>query len=141
MQRLRFTGMRAAAPSSLLALAIVAATAAPAFAEDGDAEAGERVFRQCMACHSLNDGENRVGPHLYGIFGREAGAVDGYNYTDAMRDSGVVWDADTMDSHLADTRGFIPDNRMGIMNPQGVPDAQDRADLIAYLEQATAPAE
>ena len=121
----------------LISLTMAISGAASAVAAEGDPEAGERVFRQCVACHSLNEGENRVGPSLYGIFGREAGSVDGYNYTDAMRDSGVVWDAETLDAHLADTRGFIPNNRMGIMNPQGVPDAQDRADIISYLEQAT----
>lgn len=108
-------------------------------AAEGDPVRGEQIYQQCMACHSLNEGENRVGPSLHGLFGREAGSVERYNSSPAMRESGVVWSADTLDAHLADPNGFIPGNRMGLMYPRGVPDAQDRADLISYLEQATAP--
>lgn len=125
-------------PARVAAVAILAAGPLGAAWADGDPGRGEDLFRQCMACHSLNEGENRVGPSLYGMFGREAGTVERYNYTPAMRDSGVVWTAETLDQHLADPRGFIPDNRMGMTFPRGVPDPQDRADLIAYLEQATA---
>jgi len=124
----------------LLCTILTLGPAAPAAAE-GDAARGEELFRlrQCMTCHTLNEGENRVGPTLYGLFGREAGSVDGYNYSPAMRDSAIIWSAETLDQHLADPRNFIPGNRMGLMNPRGVPDAQERADLILYLEQATAP--
>ena len=115
---------------------IASLSAAPAMAE-GDAANGERVFAQCRACHSLTDGQNRVGPHLAGLFGREAGAVEGYAYSAAMKDSGVVWDDDSLDSHLAQPKDFIPGNKMGLVFPRGVSNAQDREDLIAYLRQAT----
>ena len=111
-------------------------TTAPARAE-GDAANGQRVFAQCRACHSLTDGQNRVGPHLARLFGREAGAVEGYAYSAALKNSGVVWDDDSLDSHLAQPKDFIPGNKMGLVFPRGVPDAQDREDLIAYLRQAT----
>lgn len=112
-------------------------SSSPALAE-GDAAKGEQVFAQCRACHSLADGQNRVGPHLAGLFGREAGAVDGYAYSPAMKESGVVWDEVSLDAHLAQPKDFIPGNKMGLVFPRGVSDAQDREDLIAYLRDATA---
>ena len=110
--------------------------AAPAMAE-GDATNGQRLFGQCRACHSVTEGQNRVGPHLAGLFGREAGAVEGYAYSAALKESGVVWDEDSLDSHLAQPKEFVPGNKMGLVFPRGVPSAQDRADLIAYLREAT----
>ena len=111
-------------------------SASPAIAE-GDPANGQRVFAQCRACHSLTDGQNRVGPHLAGLFGREAGAVEGYAYSAALKNSGVVWDDESLDSHLAQPKDFIPGNKMGLVFPRGVQNAQDREDLIAYLRQAT----
>ena len=112
-------------------------SATPASAA-GDAANGEQVFAQCRACHSLTDGQNRVGPHLAGLFGREAGTVDGYAYSPAMKESGVVWDDVSLDAHLAQPKDFIPGNKMGLVFPRGVSNAQDREDLIAYLRNATA---
>jgi cytochrome c len=103
---------------------------AGAAAAEGDPAAGERVFRQCQACHVVDAEQNRVGPHLVGIFGREAGAVDGFNYSPAMANSGIVWDDDTIGEYLADPRGYIPGNRMafaGLRNPEQI------ADVIAYM--------
>lgn len=126
---------------TVLVTAMLAATlglsAGPAMAA-GDAANGQRVFGQCRACHSLTDGENRVGPHLAGLFGREAGSVEGYAYSPAMKGSGVVWDAASLDSHLAQPKDFIPGNKMGLVFARGVANAQDREDLIAYLREATA---
>ena len=104
---------------------------AGAAAAEGDPAAGERVYRQCQACHVLDAEQNRVGPHLVGIFGREAGAVDGFNYSPAMANSGIVWDEDTIGEYLADPRGYIPGNRMafaGLRNPEQI------ADVIAYMK-------
>jgi cytochrome c len=104
---------------------------AGAAAAEGDPAAGERVFRQCQACHVVDAEQNRVGPHLVGIFGREAGAVDGFNYSPAMANSGIVWDDDTIGEYLADPRGYIPGNRMafaGLRNPEQI------ADVIAYMK-------
>jgi cytochrome c2 len=116
-----------------LALAAATIVATPALAQ-GDPEEGEQVYRQCQACHVINSEQNRVGPHLVGLFGREAGAVDGFRYSEVMEESDVVWDEDTLDEFLADPAGFMPDNRMAF---RGIQDEEARADLIAYLREAT----
>ena len=98
---------------------------------EGDPAAGERVFRQCQACHVIDAEQNRVGPHMVGIFGREAGAVEGFNYSDAMANSGIVWNEETIAAYLADPRGYISGNRMafaGLRNPEQI------ADVIAYMK-------
>lgn len=105
--------------------------AAGGLAQAQDPEAGERVFRQCQACHVVDREQNRVGPHLVGVIGREAGAVDGFRYSPALADSGIVWDAETLDAYLADPRGYIPGNRMAFA---GLRSEEDRANVIAYLE-------
>jgi cytochrome c len=101
----------------------------------GDAEAGAQVFQTCAACHTLAPGEHRTGPSLAGVFGREAGAAEGFHrYSDALRSAGLVWREDTLDGFLADPQAFLPGNRMTF---RGINDAQVRADLIAYLRTAT----
>jgi cytochrome c len=118
---------RGAAVAAMLTMGLVAGNA-PA---EGDPAAGERVFRQCQACHVLDAEQNRVGPHLVGVFGREAGGVDGFNYSPAMANSGVVWDEETIAAYLADPRGYISGNRMafpGLRNPEQI------ADVIAYMK-------
>ena len=102
----------------------------------GDPEAGERVFRACAACHTLAPGEHRTGPSLAGVFGRKAGTAKGFHrYSEALGSADLVWREDTLDAFLADPRGFVPGNRMTFA---GIEDAQARADLIAYLQTATA---
>ena len=107
-----------------------------AAAAQGDPERGEEVFRTCIACHSLEPGKHRTGPSLAGIWGKEAGTVEGFRrYSPALKSAGVTWTAETLDAWLADPRAFIPGNRMTF---PGLRDEQARADLIAYLEAATA---
>jgi cytochrome c len=103
-------------------------------AAEGDAEAGERVFNRCRACHVVDQEQNRVGPHLVGIYGREAGSVEGYRYSPALADSGIVWDDETIAAYVEDPRGFIPGNRMAF---PGIRNEQEIADLLAYLREAT----
>jgi cytochrome c len=92
---------------------------------------GERLFRQrCGACHSMEAGQNRVGPHLSGVVGRAAGSVEGARYSDAMRDSGIVWDNQSLDTFLAAPRETVPGTTMTI----SIPDATQRAAIITYLE-------
>ena len=79
---------------------------------EGDAEAGKTVYNQCAACHAIEEGVNRVGPSLYGVMGREAGSVEGFAYSDAMKNSGVTWDEETLSAFLEDPRAYIPGNRM-----------------------------
>ena len=101
----------------------------------GDAEAGEKVFNKCKACHVADEPQNRVGPHLVGLFGRQAGSVEGFKYSDAMKESGVTWDEGTIAEYIADPRGYIKGNRMAFV---GLKDEEEIADLIAYLKEATA---
>lgn len=102
------------------------------YAAAQDPAAGEAVFRRCQACHVVDSDQNRVGPSLQGVFGREAGAVEGFRYSPAMANSGIVWDEETIDAYLADPRGYIQGNRMAFA---GLRDPQQRADVIAYMKQ------
>lgn len=121
--------------SGLLASGALLAPAAPALAQ-GDAAAGERVFNRCRACHVVDQEQNRVGPHLVGLFGREAGSVESFGrYSDAMKNSGITWDEETLKAYIKDPRGYIPGN---IMAFPGLGDEEDLDNLIAYLKEATA---
>ncbi len=125
MRTSAFTGLAVAL------LPLLAATAASA----GDAQEGAKVFRACAACHSLTPGRHMTGPSLAGLWERKAGTAEGFpRYSEALKSSGVTWNAETLDAWLADPRAFIPNNRMTF---PGVPDAKARADLIAYLQAAS----
>jgi len=128
--------MRLFKPFLFLAFSVLggALALAPAAWAEGDAKAGQRVFNQCRACHTLDPGKNRVGPSLAGVFGRKAGTLEGFNFSKAMRESGVVWDEETLDQYLAKPRDFMPGNRMSFA---GLRKPEQRADLIAYLKEAT----
>lgn len=99
-----------------------------------DAEAGKKVFNQCRACHVVDQPTNRVGPHLVGLFGRKAGAVDGFKYSDALKNAGITWDEETLGKYLKDPKGFIPGNKMAFA---GVRKDDDLANLISYLKSET----
>ncbi len=114
--------------SGLLLAGVVLAISAPAVAQD--AEAGKKLFRQCQACHVVDAEQNRVGPHLVGIIGRPAGAVADFKYSDAMANSGIVWDETTIAEYLANPKDYIPGNKMvfaGLRKPEQI------QDVIAYL--------
>ncbi|WP_316013531.1 c-type cytochrome [Roseobacter sp. HKCCA0434] len=117
-----------------LALAFAAGAGGVSAETGGDAEEGARLFRACAACHQIGEGaEDRVGPHLNDIVGRPAAAHEGYRYSPAMveaAEGGLVWDAESLDAYLEDPRGFVPRTRMSY---RGMRDAQDRADVIAFL--------
>jgi nitrite reductase (NO-forming) len=108
------------------------AEAAPAAASSagGDATAGRQVYRKCQACHSMEPGKNILGPSLAGVMGRKAGAVEGFNYSPALKQSGITWDAKTLDAYLKDPAKTVPGNRMPF---PGLKTDHDRADVIAYL--------
>jgi cytochrome c len=101
----------------------------------GDPAAGEAVYSRCLGCHALE--YNRTGPKHCGLIGRHAGSVAGYEYSPAMKSSKLVWNEKTLDRFLADPPGTVPGTTMTYA---GVPQAKDRADLIAYLEQQSASA-
>ena len=128
--------MRRTAIAFGLALAAGSLALTPsAFAQDGDPAAGKKVFRKCQACHTVQEGKHRQGPSLYGVIGRKAGTADGFKrYSDAMKAHDVVWDADSLSAYLENPKETVPGNKMIFV---GLKDAQDRADVIAYLKQAS----
>lgn len=104
-----------------------------------DPRRGRTLFLQCRACHSLGEGEpHKVGPNLHGMFGRQAGTAPGFSYSDAVANSGIVWDPETLDKWLARPSDFLPGNRMVFV---GIKDPQDRANLIVFLQRETGAAE
>jgi cytochrome c len=97
-------------------------------------ERGAELWGKCRACHTIEArGRNIVGPRLHGVFGRKAGSLSDYRYSEAMKKSNVVWTEQTLDAYLAATQDYIPGNKMY----GGLAIAQDRVDLIAWLRQAT----
>ena len=119
--------------SSIVAfLACCTFAVSSAFAAE-DPERGKALFEQCAACHSLENGKNEVGPTLHGLFGRRSASED-FTYSPAMRRANIMWTAELLDGYLANPQGGVfRGNRMPY---SGMPDAQARMDLIAYLKQA-----
>lgn len=97
----------------------------------GDAAAGKAVFAQCRICHVTDPGINRVGPSLAGIVGRESGSVPGFKYSEANASSDIIWTEEKLFQYLEKPMRVIPKTKMIYA---GLPDAQKRADLIAYLK-------
>jgi cytochrome c len=112
------------------AVALAAGATVPAFAAP-DALRGEEIYARCMACHAL--ASDRVGPRHCGLFGRRAGSIPGYPYSDAMKNSRIVWNDKTLDRFLANPPATVPGTTMTYA---GVADPAERADLIAYLRHA-----
>jgi cytochrome c len=119
--------------SALIGVIVLLAAAGAARAE-GDPARGEKRFEECATCHTLERGGNNVGPSLSGVFERKAGAIADFRYSPALKTSGITWTPQTLDSFIADPQKQVPGNRMPFA---GMPDAGDRADLIAYLQKAT----
>ena len=98
---------------------------------DGNAANGENLFKhKCGTCHSIEAGKNRVGPSLAGVVGRNSASIETYSYSTAMKSAGLTWDVVTLDSYLTNPRVKVPGTKMTFA---GLPEANDRADLIAYL--------
>ncbi len=115
---------------SALAVALALAAGATAGA-NGNPARGEQLYARCAACHAL--AYDRVGPRHCGLLGRKAGTSAGFDYSPAMKKSGLVWTAKALDRFLADPVRLVPGTTMTYA---GIPDAKERADLIAYLEQS-----
>jgi cytochrome c len=120
--------------SFILTSAFLAFVPAPTRTDDAaDLAHGERLWGKCRACHTLEaGGKHRVGPNLHGVFGRAAAALSDYNYSEAMRRSGVVWSEETLDRFLGATQDFLPGTKMY----GGLALEKDRRDLIAWLKGA-----
>lgn len=117
--------------AGMVATLLVLASA-PVWAE-GDAAKGEKVYKKCKTCHSLEAGKNKVGPHLNGVIGRAAGSVEGFKYSKALAESGLVWDEATLDSYLAKPKELVPKTKMSF----GLKKEADRQNVIAYIREAT----
>lgn len=133
-----------AATEAATGAATEAATASKAMSEAaaptlsaGDAEAGKAVFKKhlCFGCHKLKPGKHGVGPSLAGVVGRKAGEAEGYKYSKALKESGIVWNEENLDKWLQGPKKMVKGTKMILAKP--VKDAKDRADLIAYLKKAS----
>ncbi len=123
----------AAAPTPAQTKAILATL--PAVYQSADLDNGQAKFALCKSCHSVNQGGgNMVGPNLYGVFGRKAGSVAEFSYSDGVKASGIVWDADKINQWIKGPSAMIPGTKMTYL---GMSDAKDRTDVVAYLKVAT----
>lgn len=123
--------------SIMMMFAAVLIAVGQAHAQDtvrtGDPEAGANVFKKCMACHKVDpDAKSGVGPTLNGVVGRPAGVYPAYNYSPAMKNSGLIWDESTLTTYLHAPRKLVPGTKMAF---PGIKKDQEIADVIAYLKQ------
>ncbi len=120
---------------NILNLVLAAALTLPgaaALAAEGDVEAGEKIFKKCKACHSFDETKKKPGPHLVGIVGRDAGSVEGFKYSKAMREAeAFVWDEATLDVFLTKPKAFLKGTKMSFA---GLKKEGQRADVIAYFK-------
>jgi cytochrome c len=132
-----YVEIAAAAVSKLAIIALVGiASLSPALAE-GDASRGQQDFRACAPCHSLESDRNMTGPSLADLWGRKAGSLPSFDrFSDALKASGIIWDDRSLDGWLTDPDRMIPDNEMPF---NGIKDTRVRADLLAFLKDATKP--
>ena len=131
----------AATPATTVPITAVAADKAallatlPAPYDQADLDNGRRVFARCRSCHTIAEGgPSMTGPNLYGVFGRQAAAQPGFNYSDALKNASLVWDGEQLDQWLENPRTFLKGTKMSFA---GIPNATDRRDVIAFLKIET----
>jgi cytochrome c len=123
----------AAVPTSVEVKAALATL--PTAYQGADLENGEAKFALCRACHTvIQGGENMTGPNLWGVFGRKAGSVAGYNYSDGVKALPFAWDAERINQWIANPRAMVPTTKMTYL---GMEDPKDRIDVVAYLKVAS----
>lgn len=120
---------RSTTSPALAAIAIALLSAAGAAGATGNAARGQMLYEGCADCHSI--AENGVGPMHKGVVGRKAGSVPGYDYSPDLKNSGIVWTEENLDKWLTGPQAMVPETKMFF----DVPDAQDRADIIAFLKE------
>jgi len=92
---------------------------------------GKKVFNKCKTCHLIDKEKNKIGPHLVGIIGRQAGAVEGFKYSDAMKNSGIVWNEEELLAYVTKPKEYIPGNKMVFA---GLKKEKHRQRLMAYIK-------
>ncbi|MCP3379463.1 MULTISPECIES: cytochrome c family protein [unclassified Bradyrhizobium] len=120
---------RSTTSPALAAIAIALLCAAGPAGATGNVARGQTLYKGCADCHSI--AENGVGPMHKGVVGRKAGSVPGYDYSPDLKNSGIVWTEENLDKWLTGPQAMVPETKMFF----DVPDAQDRADIIAYLKE------
>jgi cytochrome c len=127
----------AAAVRAAVAVALAASSVRAGAAAAAQDDAGARAFQRCYSCHSVKPEETGLqGPNLYGVVGRRAGSLPGFEFSEAMTAAGrdgLVWTPETLDAYLADPRRFLPGNAMAFF---GLKDSGERQDVIRYLQAA-----
>lgn len=122
--------MRVAVLGAMALTGSILSAAVPALAA-GDADAGKTLFaHKCSICHAPVEGQNKIGPSLWGVVGRKAGSLPGYSYSDAMKNANRTWDEATLSDYLTNPRQKIPGVKMIFV---GLPNEADRQNVIAYL--------
>jgi cytochrome c len=118
----------------VLLCGLTALPLSPSHGQDAGAS-GEQAFNNsCRTCHTVKDGDNRVGPHLHNIIGRKAGSVANFPYSEAMKSSGIVWDDSTLLRFIEDPEAVVSGN--GMKPYTGVRSAEDRAKIVAFLKSS-----
>lgn len=128
---MKFSGLFLAAALGIGLSAPALALSASALADDDMTALGEKVYKKCRACHPLEAGKRKLGPSLYGMYGATAGMVEGIPYSPALKNSGIVWNDETLDAFLTNPKKFIPGSRMSF---PGLKKAEDRAAIIALIK-------
>jgi len=114
--------------SSILMLSVLPVAAAQEESDDGKVA----FNNACRTCHSFKEGDNRLGPSLHGVVGRQAGSIEGFSFSPAMKGAGIAWDAATLDKFIADPDTVVHGNAMKPFG--GIADASERAKIVSYLE-------
>ena len=131
-------GRRSAGVLAALVLSLTTVACGPDTLDDPLAARGQELFARCAACHAADRAVTKVGPHLLGIFGRTAGTLDDFPYSEALVASGIVWDEANLAAFLHDPRDLVPGNRMAFV---GLRQDADIAAIIAYLKAVSGPAD
>ncbi len=126
--------LRTATLRQALAAAAISILFASSAGATGDVTKGEKVFAKCKICHDAASTQNKIGPFLKGVFGRKAGTVAGYTYSNAMKSSGIVWNEDKLKAFVANPKTLVPGTKMTFV---GLKKQDEIENLIAYLKTAT----